>query len=83
MVMMYIAGAYICGEETPPIVDRLEGKQAKPRLKRPLPANAGLYGCSTTVTVALTILKRMWTRMVCLFRIDVLLFRSGQQATYC
>jgi len=43
------AGAYICGEETG-LLESLEGKQGKPRLKPPFPANVGLYGCPTTVT---------------------------------
>jgi len=43
------AGAYICGEETG-LIESLEGKPGKPRLKPPFPANAGLYGCPTTVT---------------------------------
>ncbi|PIN07682.1 NADH:ubiquinone oxidoreductase, NDUFV1/51kDa subunit [Handroanthus impetiginosus] len=57
------AGAYICGEETA-LLESLEGKQGKPRLKPPFPANAGLYGCPTTVTnvetmaVSATILRR-------------------------
>ncbi|EGC29892.1 ubiquinone oxidoreductase [Dictyostelium purpureum] len=57
------AGAYICGEETA-LIESLEGKQGKPRLKPPFPAMAGLYGCPTTVTnvetvaVAPTILRR-------------------------
>jgi len=57
------AGAYICGEETG-LIESLEGKQGKPRLKPPFPANAGLYGCPTTVTnvetvaVVPTILRR-------------------------
>ena len=56
-------GAYICGEETG-LIESLEGKQGKPRLKPPFPANVGLYGCPTTVTnvetvaVAPTILRR-------------------------
>ena len=59
----YGAGAYICGEETA-LLESLEGKQGKPRLKPPFPANAGLYGCPTTVTnvetvaVSPTILRR-------------------------
>lgn len=58
-----VAGAYICGEETA-LLESLEGKQGKPRLKPPFPANAGLYGCPTTVTnvetvaVSPTILRR-------------------------
>eukprot|EP00190_Bangiopsis_sp_CCMP1999_P001590 CAMPEP_0198727768 /NCGR_PEP_ID=MMETSP1475-20131203/5104_1 /TAXON_ID= ORGANISM="Unidentified sp., Strain CCMP1999" /NCGR_SAMPLE_ID=MMETSP1475 /ASSEMBLY_ACC=CAM_ASM_001111 /LENGTH=482 /DNA_ID=CAMNT_0044489901 /DNA_START=15 /DNA_END=1463 /DNA_ORIENTATION=+ len=57
------AGAYICGEETA-LIESLEGKQGKPRLKPPFPANIGLYGCPTTVTnvetvaVVPTILRR-------------------------
>ncbi|MFL2682566.1 MAG: NADH-quinone oxidoreductase subunit NuoF [Alphaproteobacteria bacterium] len=57
------AGAYICGEETA-LLESLEGKKGQPRLKPPFPANAGLYGCPTTVsnveTVAVvpTILRR-------------------------
>lgn len=43
------AGAYICGEETA-LIESLEGKQGKPRLKPPFPANVGLFGCPTTVT---------------------------------
>ncbi len=43
------AGAYICGEETA-MIESLEGKQGKPRLKPPFPANVGLWGCPTTVT---------------------------------
>jgi NADH-quinone oxidoreductase subunit F len=41
-------GAYICGEETA-LIESLEGKKGQPRLKPPFPANAGLYGCPTTV----------------------------------
>merc|ERR1712078_340188 len=57
------AGAYICGEETA-LIESLEGRQGKPRLKPPFPANCGLYGCPTTVTnvetvaVSPTILRR-------------------------
>src|SRR5213595_1609206 len=57
------AGAYICGEETA-MLESLEGKQGKPRLKPPFPAGAGLYGCPTTVNnvesiaVVGTILRR-------------------------
>jgi NADH-quinone oxidoreductase subunit F len=57
------AGAYICGEETA-LLESLEGKKGQPRLKPPFPANAGLYGCPTTVTnvetvaVSPTILRR-------------------------
>merc|ERR1712205_88998 len=57
------AGAYICGEETG-LIESLEGKQGKPRLKPPFPANVGVFGCPTTVTnvetvaVSPTILRR-------------------------
>jgi len=57
------AGAYICGEETA-LLESLEGKKGQPRLKPPFPANAGLYGCPTTVNnvesiaVAPTIIRR-------------------------
>jgi NADH dehydrogenase (ubiquinone) flavoprotein 1 len=42
------AGAYICGEETA-LIESIEGKQGKPRLKPPFPADVGLFGCPTTV----------------------------------
>jgi len=42
------AGAYICGEETS-LIESLEGKQGKPRLKPPFPANVGVFGCPSTV----------------------------------
>jgi NADH dehydrogenase (ubiquinone) flavoprotein 1 len=48
------AGAYICGEETA-LIESLEGKQGKPRLKPPFPANIGLFGCPSTVTNVETI----------------------------
>eukprot|EP01100_Stratorugosa_tubuloviscum_P014159 TRINITY_DN741_c0_g1_i1.p1 TRINITY_DN741_c0_g1~~TRINITY_DN741_c0_g1_i1.p1 ORF type:complete len:453 (-),score=232.63 TRINITY_DN741_c0_g1_i1:21-1379(-) len=48
------AGAYICGEETA-LIESLEGKQGKPRLKPPFPANSGLYGCPTIVNNVETI----------------------------
>ncbi|KAG5186288.1 hypothetical protein JKP88DRAFT_214640 [Tribonema minus] len=57
------AGAYICGEETA-LIESLEGRQGKPRMKPPFPANVGVFGCPTTVTnvetiaVAPTILRR-------------------------
>ncbi|KAL7071202.1 hypothetical protein ACQ4LE_009618 [Meloidogyne hapla] len=48
------AGAYICGEETA-LIESLEGKQGKPRLKPPFPADIGVFGCPTTVTNVETI----------------------------
>lgn len=57
------AGAYVCGEETA-LIESIEGKPGKPRMKPPFPANIGVFGCPTTVTnvetvaVAPTILRR-------------------------
>ena len=48
------AGAYVCGEETA-LIESLEGKQGRPRVKPPYPANSGLYGCPTTVNNVETI----------------------------
>ena len=42
------------GEETA-LLESLEGKQGRPRLKPPYPANAGLYGCPTTINNVETI----------------------------
>ncbi|KAK2074477.1 hypothetical protein P8C59_008682 [Phyllachora maydis] len=42
------AGAYVCGEETS-LIESLEGKPGKPRLKPPFPAAVGLFGCPSTV----------------------------------
>lgn len=56
-------GAYVCGEETS-LIESLEGKPGKPRMKPPFPANVGVFGCPTTVTnvetvaVAPTIIRR-------------------------
>ncbi|RLV94525.1 hypothetical protein JA1_001625 [Spathaspora sp. JA1] len=56
-------GAYICGEETA-LIESIEGKAGKPRLKPPFPAGVGLFGRPTTVanvetvSVAPTILRR-------------------------
>lgn len=57
------AGAYVCGEETS-LIESLEGKPGKPRLKPPFPAAVGAWGLPTTVTnvetvaVSPTILRR-------------------------
>ena len=48
------AGAYICGEETA-LIESLEGKSGKPRLKPPFPATVGLYGRPTMVNNVETI----------------------------
>jgi NADH-quinone oxidoreductase subunit F len=42
------AGAYICGEETA-LLESIEGKKGQPRYKPPFPAQAGLFGCPTTI----------------------------------
>lgn len=48
------AGAYICGEETS-LIESVEGKAGKPRLKPPFPADVGIFGCPTTVNNVETI----------------------------
>jgi NADH-quinone oxidoreductase subunit F len=48
------AGAYICGEETA-LLNSLEGKRGEPRIKPPFPAQAGAFGCPTTVNNVETI----------------------------
>ncbi|MBM4361522.1 MAG: NADH-quinone oxidoreductase subunit NuoF [Deltaproteobacteria bacterium] len=48
------AGAYICGEETS-LLNSLEGRRGEPRLKPPFPAQAGAFGCPTTVNNVETI----------------------------
>ncbi|KAF2292586.1 hypothetical protein GH714_025785 [Hevea brasiliensis] len=45
---IYIRGEYVNEQTT--LLESLEGKQGKPRLKPPFPANVGLYGCRTTIT---------------------------------
>ena len=56
-------GAYVCGEETS-LIESLEGKPGKPRLKPPFPAAVGVFGCPSTVAnvetvaVAPTIVRR-------------------------
>jgi NADH-quinone oxidoreductase subunit F len=48
------AGAYICGEETA-LLNSLEGRRGEPRIKPPFPAQAGAFGCPTTVNNVETI----------------------------
>jgi len=48
------AGAYVCGEETA-LIESIEGKQGKPRIKPPFPADYGVFGCPTTVNNVETI----------------------------
>ncbi len=42
------AGAYICGEETA-LLESIEGKEGRPRIKPPFPAIKGLFGCPTII----------------------------------
>jgi len=42
------AGAYICGEEMA-LMSSLEGGRGYPRVKPPFPAQAGLWGCPSTI----------------------------------
>lgn len=44
------AGAYICGEETA-LIESIEGKQGKPRLKPPFPADVGKNYNSTVMAL--------------------------------
>lgn len=48
------AGAYICGEETS-LLESLEGRRGQVRVKPPLPAVAGLFGCPTVVNNVITL----------------------------
>ena len=60
------AGAYICGEETA-LIESLEGKHGKPRLKPPFPAGVGVFGCPSTVTNVETVsqIKRFFFFFIC------------------
>ena len=42
------AGAFVCGEETA-LLESIEGRSGRPRLKPPFPANAGLFGKPTLI----------------------------------
>jgi NADH-quinone oxidoreductase subunit F len=48
LVMHRGAGAYICGEETA-LLSSLEGYRGQPRLRPPVPAVEGLFGCPTLI----------------------------------
>lgn len=62
------AGAYICGEETA-LIESLEGKQGKPRLKPPFPADVGEYQC---------MVRRCWRKvLVSLFLYHTVHFHIG------
>jgi len=53
------AGAYICGEETG-LLESLEGKPGKPRIKPPFPAIQGLFGCPTIINNVKTLSSVPW-----------------------
>lgn len=53
------AGAYICGEETG-LINSIEGRTGKPRIKPPFPALVGLYGCPTVVNNVETLATLPW-----------------------
>ena len=42
------AGAFVCGEETA-LLESIEGKSGRPRVKPPYPANSGLFGKPTLI----------------------------------
>ena len=42
------AGAFVCGEETA-LLESIEGRSGRPRLKPPFPANVGLWGKPTLI----------------------------------
>jgi NADH-quinone oxidoreductase subunit F len=48
------AGAYICGEESS-LMNSIQGERGYPRVKPPFPAQAGLWGCPTTINNVETI----------------------------
>ena len=53
------AGAYICGEETS-MLESLEGKRGEVRVRPPLPAIKGLFGCPTIVYNVVTLTSVPW-----------------------
>ncbi len=53
------AGAYICGEETG-LLESIEGKPGKPRIKPPFPAVEGLFGCPTLINNVKTLASVPW-----------------------
>ena len=69
------AGRYICGEESA-LIESLEGKPGRPRLKPPFPANIGLFDCPTivtnveTVSVIPTILRSCSMNIFCRNRFE-------------
>lgn len=60
------AGAYICGEETA-LIESLEGKQGKPRLKPPFPADVGELWCTEWDYKIMKIMeKTIWISLACI-----------------
>ena len=60
------AGAYICGEETA-LIESLEGKQGKPRLKPPFPADVGELWRTEGVWKVLKFMeKTIWISIACI-----------------
>lgn len=53
------AGAYICGEETA-LIESIEGRPGRPRLKPPYPPVEGLYGKPTVVNNVETFANVPW-----------------------
>jgi NADH-quinone oxidoreductase subunit F len=53
------AGAYICGEETG-LLESIEGRPGKPRIKPPFPAVEGLFGCPTIINNVKTLASVPW-----------------------
>jgi NADH dehydrogenase (ubiquinone) flavoprotein 1 len=50
-------GAYVCGEETS-LIESLEGKPGKPRLKPPFPASVGLFHQQSQMSKPSQLLQR-------------------------
>lgn len=57
------AGAYICGEETA-LIESLEGKQGKPRLKPPFPADVGEFHCEEGEGKLITIVLCLYPHFI-------------------
>ncbi len=53
------AGAYICGEETA-LLESIEGKAGRPRLKPPYPPQVGLFGQPTVINNVETLANVPW-----------------------
>lgn len=53
------AGAYICGEETA-LIESIEGKQGKPRLKPPFPADVGELQATAAGPLPQKLARRRW-----------------------